>query len=131
MTAMKRFSTGLFGEAFRFGVVGAVATAVHYAAYWLLMDAIGVNVAYTLGYVMSFLLNFWLTARFTFRTKPSWRKLAGMSGAHAVNWLLHIVLLNLFLSFGVPRGVAPVPVFAVAIPVNFLLVRFVFKHKLS
>ncbi|MEO4840452.1 GtrA family protein, partial [Bacteroides uniformis] len=28
-----------------------------------------------------------------------------------------------------PKPLAPIPVFAIAIPVNFLLVRFVFKRK--
>ena len=56
-------------------------------------------------------------------------KLVGMIGAHGVNYLLHIALLNLFLWLGVAQEWAPVPVFAIAIPVNFILVRFVFKHK--
>jgi len=30
---------------------------------------------------------------------------------------------------GIPKPLAPIPVFAIAIPVNFLLVRFVFKRK--
>jgi putative flippase GtrA len=40
-----------------------------------------------------------------------------------------MVLLNLFLWLGMSNELAPLPVFAIAIPVNFLLVRFVFKHK--
>ena len=42
---------------------------------------------------------------------------------------LRIILLNVFLYLGVSKAWAPVPVFAIAIPVNFLFVRFVFKHK--
>lgn len=42
---------------------------------------------------------------------------------------LHIGLLNTFLWLGLSKTTAPAPVFAIAIPVNFLLVRFVFKHK--
>jgi len=52
-----------------------------------------------------------------------------MAGAHGVNYLLHMVLLNLFIWIGVRQEFAPLPVFAIAIPVNFILVRFVFKHK--
>lgn len=51
-----------------------------------------------------------------------------MGGAHAVNYGLHMVLLNVFLALGLPEVWAPAPVFAIAIPVNFLLVRFVFKR---
>lgn len=116
-------------EAVRFGIVGVVATATHYGIYYLLQPHINVNIAYTTGYALSFITNFYLTSYFTFGTKPSWRKLMGMGGAHLVNYLLHLALLNLFLFMGITKTWAPVPVFAIAIPINFLLVRFVFKHK--
>ncbi|EOS16523.1 GtrA family protein [Phocaeicola sartorii] len=116
-------------EAVRFGIVGVVATATHYGIYYLLQPHINVNIAYTTGYALSFIANFYLTSYFTFGTKPSWRKLMGMGGAHSVNYLLHLALLNLFLFMGITKTWAPVPVFAIAIPINFLLVRFVFKHK--
>ncbi len=127
---MKRpLSHPVCGEALRFVLVGALATALHYALYLLLRGFMPLNLAYTIGYAASFAANFFLTAYFTFRSAPSWRKLVGMGGAHGVNYVLHIALLNLFLWLGVPSALAPAPVFAVAIPVNFLLVRFVFKKK--
>ncbi len=117
------------GEAVRFGIVGVEATALHYGIYYLLQQVINVNVAYTVGYAVSFVANFYATSYFTFGTSPSWKKLFGMGAAHGVNYLLHILLLNVFLWMGIPKVWAPFPVFAVVIPVNFLLVRFVFKRK--
>lgn len=119
----------VIGEFVRFGIVGGFCTALHYGIYYVLQLAINVNIAYTLGYALSFIANFYLTSWFTFGTSPSWRKLFGMGGAHAVNYVLHIVLLNLFILLGIAQEWAPIPVFAIAIPVNFILVRFVFKHK--
>lgn len=119
---------GKFHEFLRFACVGLVATALHYGLYFVLQYVINVNVAYTLGYAISFVANFYLTAYFTFGRKPSWGKALGFGGAHLVNYLLHIVFLNLFLWMGIPQTVAPLPVFAIAIPVNFLLVRFVFNR---
>ena len=89
-----------FGELIRFGIVGTTAAAIHYAIYWVLQHWINVNVAYTIGYVLSFL----------------------------VNYLLHIVLFNFFLWIGLSRELAPIAVLAIAVPTNFVLVRFVFKH---
>ena len=113
----------------RFIMVGIFATALHSGIYIILQQIINVNIAYSIGYVLSFIANFYLTAFFTFRKKPSWKKAFGFGGAHLVNYLLHMSLLNLFLWLGISKPFAPIPVFAIGIPVNFLLVRFVFKYK--
>lgn len=118
-------------EIIRFGMVGALATALHYGIYFLLWRYAGFNenIAYTVGYALSFIANFYLSAYFTFRSRPSWKRAGGFGGAHLVNYLLHICLLNLFLWLGIPEEWAPLPVFSIAIPVNFLLVRLVFKSR--
>ena len=118
-----------FPEFIRFVMVGVLATALHYGIYFLLQRFINVNIAYTLGYALSFIANFYLTAYFTFGKKPSWSKAFGFGGAHLFNYLLHIGLLNTVIWLGLSKTLAPIPVFAIAIPVNFLLVRFVFKRK--
>ena len=120
---------GVVGEAVRFAAVGALATALHYAIYYVLLPLLSAAVAYTIGYGLSLVANFFLTARFTFRSRPTGGKAAGFALSHGVNYLLHISLLQLFLHLGVPPRLAPLPVFAIAIPVNFLLVRFVFRNK--
>ena len=116
-------------ELIRFGVVGVIATGLHYGIYYLLLQYINIQIAYATGYVAAFIVNFYLTAYFTFKTVPSWKRLAGMGGAHLANYAVHSALFNLFLYMGIPEKYAPFPVFAIAIPLNFILVRFVFKHK--
>lgn len=116
-------------EAVRFAFVGGLATVLHYGIYLVLQRSLQVDLAYTIGYITSFIANFYLTAYFTFHSSPSWKKLMGMGGAHAINYILHITLLNVFLWIGISKTYAPIPVFAIAIPINFILVRFVFKKK--
>jgi putative flippase GtrA len=116
------------GELIRFAIVGTTSAAIHYAIYWVLQHWINVNVAYTIGYVLSFLVNYYLTAHFTFKEKTSAKNGIGFGGAHLVNYLLHIVLFNFFLWIGLSRELAPLAVLAIAVPANFLMVRFVFKH---
>ncbi len=115
------------GQALRFVVVGGLATALHWGLYLLLMQWMAAQVAYALGYILSFIFHFLASAWFTFRTAPSWQSLIGMAGAHGVNFLLHMFLLQAFLWLGVPEAWAPLPVYAVAVPVNFLLVRLAFN----
>ncbi|WP_044266471.1 GtrA family protein [Bacteroides timonensis] len=116
-------------EFIRFIMVGVFATALHYGLYFIFQRLINVNIAYSIGYILSFIANFYLTSFFTFGKKPSWKKAFGFGGAHLINYILHISLLNLFLWLGFSKALAPIPVFSIAIPVNFLLVRFVFKYK--
>ena len=113
----------------RFAVVGVIATAIHYGVYLLLLPWVSESIGYTIGYVISFFCNFILTCVFTFRKKASVKRGAGFGVAHLVNYGLHILLLNLFLRLGMEDAYAPIPVFCIVIPVNFILLRYVFNRK--
>jgi putative flippase GtrA len=115
-------------EVIRFCVVGGFATVVHYGVYLLLQVWMWAWLAYTMGYALSFLMNYVLTNYFTFKTKPTVQNGVGFVISHAVNYGLHIGLLELFLWIGLSNVWAPIPVYCIVIPVNFLLVRFVFKN---
>ena len=116
------------GEIIRFSVVGVLVTAIHYVVYWLLQLVVNVNIAWTAGYIAGFVVNYYLSAYYIFREKTSVENGAGFGGAHLVNYFLQMVLLNFFIWLGFSAEMAPIGVYAVSIPVNFLLVRFVFKH---
>lgn len=127
---MKRESYKTLGEALRFALVGVIATAIHYSIYWGLKQWIDFNIAYTVGYIISFVCNFVLTSVFTFKKKANIRRGIGFGGAHLFNYLFQMALLNVFIRLGIDQSFAPIPVYAIAIPINFLLVRFVFKNQL-
>ena len=114
-------------EAIRFCIVGVLATIVHYGIYLLLKGVINVSVAYTIGYVISFIGNFVLTNVYTFKAQATAKKGIGFVICHVINYLLHIGLLNVFIWLGVPSSLAPIPVYCIVVPVNFLLVRKVVK----
>lgn len=116
-------------EAIRFIIVGLIATIIHYSVY-LLLNLLIINwVAYSIGYVISFFCNFMLTSKFTFQEKATFKKGIGFGISHLINYLIHLSLFSLFVKLGIPEQFAPIPVFAIAIPINFFLVRFVFKSK--
>lgn len=123
---------GNIAEILRFAIVGILATIVHYGIYlallWL-VPQMNASVAYSIGYVISFVGNFLASNYFTFKTKPTVGKGIGFALSHGVNYLLHILFLNLFLWLGLSETIAPIPVFCLVIPINFLLVRFVLKSK--
>lgn len=128
-----------FREFIRFGIVGVVAVGIHYGVYLLLLWMMGIdwrgaagietrtNIAYTIGYIVSLGCNLWLTAHFTFRETITWKRSGGFILSHAVNYLIHFVLLNVYLYIGVAEWLAPFLVLLIAVPVNFILVRTAFK----
>lgn len=116
-------------EFIRFCIVGTLAAGLHYGIYYLLQTRIEVNIAYTIGYLVSLIGNFFLTSYLTFHRVPSWKNALGFGGSHFVNYLLHILLFNAFLFLGASRELAPILVLIIAVPINFVLLRWVFKHK--
>ncbi len=122
-----RLKRETLNEILRFGIVGVAATLLHYGIYFALYNFINVKIAFTIGYLISFFFNYILSARFTFKKKTSVKNGFGFGAAHLFNYLLQMTLLYVFLWLGVSKPLAPLPVYCIAIPTNFLLVRFVFS----
>lgn len=148
------------GQFARFFVVGIAATLVHLVVYIALNHLFGLSeenklaltITYSTGYIVSFIGNYILSLKWTFRTEGSVKKGLGFAFSHAVNYGMHIGLLNLFLYMGVGglmvrclqavvpwlvemfpilghgEDIVPFAVYVVVVPVNFLLVRFFLTH---
>lgn len=121
---LKRYS-----EIFRFGIVGIIATIIHYVLYVLLKNIFSYNLSYTIGYLIALFVNYYLSAKYTFKVKASFLNLLGMLFSHLINYIIHLFLLNLFITNGLSKNLAPIPVYIIAVPINFILVRFVFKYN--
>ena len=116
------------GEVIRFGIVGVLATLLQYAIYWVLIHWLAPTISMTIGYAISFAFNFVASTRYTFRVEASAKRDAGFALSHAVNYVLQMLMLNLAIWLGVSKQWAPIPMFCVCVPVNFLLVRFFLKR---
>ena len=114
---------------FRFCVNGGVSAGIHYGVYVLAMQFMQIDVAYSVGYIVSFVYNYFLTCYWTFHARPTWMRLVGFAGGHGVNYLIHVVLFHLLTVWGVHRLIAPVLVLMVAVPTNFLILRYVYRTK--
>lgn len=118
------------GQFCRFILVGGIATILHYIIY-LGLQTIGIklNVAYSIGYALSFVFNYIASNYFTFKATPSAKSGVRFIGAHICNYLLQMGLLNIYIYIGIPQSIAPIGVFMIAIPVNFILVKIAFREK--
>ena len=148
------------GEFARFFVVGVGATLLHMVVYMLLnwvfgfsdKDALGITITYAVGYAVSFVANYFVSLRWTFKTEGSVSKGLGFAFSHLVNAGMHLALLNFFRWLGAgdalsmlliwltpwlvdmmpvlgrPESLLPLPVYVIVVPLNFLMVRFFLKR---
>ena len=131
----KYLQSTTFHELIRFALVGGIATVIHYLLYLSLLRFIKIdalwweNTAYSIGYVIAFICNLWLTAHFTFKTVLNVKRSGGFLLSHLITLLNHLIFFNFFRYVGLSEKWAPIPVFILAAAINFLLVRFVFKSN--
>ncbi len=108
-------------------MVGVVATAIQAGVYWWLAATLNHNLALIISYATSLAVNFMLTVRFTFKVDATVKKGLGFLASHAINFSLQFVVLNIAIWAGIDRQYAILPVLAVCVPVNFILVRLSMK----
>lgn len=127
---MKKLNFEIIFEIFRFGIVGVIATIISYTVY-IILEKLGLqyNIAYTLGYIISFCFNYIASTYFTFKTDINAKKGIKFAFAHGFNYFLQIVLLNIFVYIGVSKALSPIFVYAISIPINFFVVRIALKDK--
>ena len=116
------------GEIVRFIIVGGLATAIQYGVYLLMLFWLQPLWANTIGYLVSFTFNYIASTRYTFRVKSTTKRGLGFVFSHIVNYLLQTLTLHAFLLLGLDKKIAMIPMFAICVPINFVLVRF-FLHR--
>lgn len=116
-------------EVIRFGIVGTISTLTLYGIYWLCLFLCSPIIAYTIAYVCAFVVNYLLTTSFTFKVKKSFKNGLGFIGSNVINYIVSIMLLNVFLLVGVNDKFAPIPTLLLATISNYFIVKFVMKQK--
>lgn len=118
-------------EMFRFILVGGSMTLLQYAIYIIFLEVIRLTpvVCTMISYAISFVVNFILTSYFTFQSDPNAKKGLGFTLSHLINMGLQVGLVAVFKGI-VGKTLALLPALLICLPVNFLLVRFVFTHRI-
>ena len=116
-----------YKELVRFGITGIVSTIVTYIVYYICLTFTNPTIAFLIGYLVAFVINYIMTLTFTFKVKASPKNGVGFVVSNVINFLLCEFFLNIFISIGVAKQWAPIPMYVVCIPINFLLVRYVMK----
>ena len=113
-------------SAVKFGVVGVVNTGIYYGAYLLLRLGMPYFAAHLLALAVAMVGSFFLNCYWTFRTRPTWRKFALFPLTNAANYLMITVgVVALVEWLHVDQRLAPLVAAVAAIPITFLLSRWV------
>ncbi|MFJ7149918.1 GtrA family protein [Streptomyces sp. NPDC100445] len=107
-----------------FALVGVVNTATYYGLYLLFLTRLPYLAAHTLAFALSMTGSFFLNARFTYRTRPTWRKFLLFPLTNATNFV--ITTAGVYVIADVLRAghrFAPLLASAAAIPVTFVVSR--------
>jgi putative flippase GtrA len=107
-----------------FAVVGVVNTATYYCLYLLFLTGLPYLAAHVLAFLLSMVGSFFLNARFTYRTRPTWRKFLLFPLTNVTNFL--ITTAGVYVIVDVLHAgsrFAPLIASAAAVPVTFVVSR--------
>ncbi|WP_251828959.1 GtrA family protein [Streptomyces sp. ATCC 21386] len=107
-----------------FALVGVVNTGVYYGLYLLFLNGLPYLAAHVLAFALSMTGSFFLNARFTYRTRPTWRKFLLFPLTNATNFLLTTAGVYVIVDvLHAGSRFAPLLASGAAIPVTFLVSR--------
>ncbi|MFB7270560.1 GtrA family protein [Streptomyces sp. NPDC056244] len=112
------------GQLFRFALVGVVNTGTYYVCYLTLLNRLPYVVSHILAFLLSMVGSFFLNSRFTYRTRPTWRKFLLFPLTNAANFV--ITTSGVYLLVDVLHQnsrYAPLFAAAAAVPVTFVVSR--------
>ena len=123
---------GLPGQVVRFVLVGVVNTGTYYGCYVLLRRGMPYVAAHVIAFALSTLGSFLLSCYVTYRTRPTWRKLALFPLSVAANFVVTTVGVVLLVELArMDERVAPLVAAAAAVPITFLVARRVLLGRVD
>lgn len=121
---------GTKAEFLKFCCVGAVCAFIDWSVYSLFCFIFPYQAAVLMGFSVSLIVNYRLTAVWTFKKKPTAGNFVGMVCAHLVNlFVVRMALLMLFVEILLlDERIAYIPTLLIAAITSFLMIRYVFKR---
>ncbi|MFE7834881.1 GtrA family protein [Streptomyces sp. NPDC057474] len=114
------------GQIITFALVGVVNTATYYGLYLLFLNWLPYLAAHILAFALSMTGSFFLNARFTYRTRPTWRKFLLFPLTNATNFLITTAGVYVIVDvLHAGNRFAPLLASGAAIPVTFVVSRMI------
>jgi putative flippase GtrA len=118
--------------------VGALGTVLQYGIYFLLLDcfqtrwpeqSVLTSLAFTIGFVIELVCNYFLTSFYTFRVSPSLKNAGGFLFGRAINYVIQLMFLNLLIFLHVSEEWAGIIAIALAGIINYFVLLPFYKNR--
>ncbi|HDC6530413.1 TPA: flippase GtxA [Staphylococcus aureus] len=124
--------TQTHAEILKFIIVGGINTLNYYVVYLLLLKLLHIEymISHITGFLVAFVISYYLNCYFVYRVKPTWRKFISFPITQIVNVSLQTVLLYVFVSWlNLPAEIAPFAGLIITIPIAFILSKWILKDS--
>ena len=124
--------TQTHAEILKFIIVGGINTLNYYVVYLLLLKLLHIEymISHITGFLVAFVISYYLNCYFVYRVKPTWRKFISFPITQLVNVSLQTVLLYVFVSWlNLPAEIAPFAGLVITIPITFILSKWILKDS--
>lgn len=114
-------------EFIRFCIVGGLCTAIDAAIFYSVRCFAPYIIALISGYLISLLVNYFLTIYWTFQSKPTAKNAFGIILAHLFNlFIVRMGLMHLFVDkICLDDKVAYIPTLAISVVTNFIIIKLI------
>ena len=117
-------------EVIKFVIVGCMNTLNYYIVYLCLLKLLEVNylVSHISGFIISFVISYYLNCYFVYKVTPTWRKFLKFPLTQVVNMGMQTLLLYIFVQwFGISSVIAPFAGLIITIPITFVLSKYILR----
>lgn len=124
--------TQTHAEILKFIIVGGINTLNYYVVYLLLLKLLHIEymISHITGFLVAFMISYYLNCYFVYRVKPTWRKFISFPITQIVNVSLQTVLLYVFVYWlNLPAEIAPFAGLVITIPITFVLSKWILKDS--
>lgn len=124
--------TQTHAEILKFIIVGGINTLNYYVVYLLLLKLLHIEymISHITGFLVAFVISYYLNCYFVYRVKPTWRIFISFPITQIVNVSLQTVLLYVFVSWlNLPAEIAPFAGLIITIPITFILSKWILKDS--
>ncbi|WP_141061541.1 flippase GtxA [Staphylococcus aureus] len=124
--------TQTHAEILKFIIVGGINTLNYYVVYLLLLKLLHIEymISHITGFIVAFVISYYLNCYFVYRVKPTWRKFISFPITQIVNVSLQTVLLYVFVSWlNLTAEIAPFAGLIITIPITFILSKWILKDS--